>query len=109
MRRREFITLLGGAAAAWPLSSSAQQLKRRIGAVIARLENDPVGQAEIAALFDNLRQLGWTAGVGGNIQVDYRWTGSDLERIRAGVAEIVCPKLSGVTGSLSPGNAFAKS
>jgi putative ABC transport system substrate-binding protein len=89
MRRREFITLLGGAAAAWPLSSSAQQLKRRIGVVIARAENDPVGQAEIAALFDNLRQLGWTVGVGCNIQVDYRFPGSDIERIRADVAEIV--------------------
>jgi putative ABC transport system substrate-binding protein len=88
-RREVLVTLLGGAAAAWPLSSSAQQLKRRIGVVIARAENDPVGQAEIAALFDNLRQLGWTAGVGGNIQVDYRWPGSDPERIRAGVAEIV--------------------
>jgi putative ABC transport system substrate-binding protein len=50
---------------------------RRIGVVIARLENDLVGQAEVAALFDNLRQLGWT--VGGNIQVDYRWPGSDIE------------------------------
>jgi ABC-type uncharacterized transport system substrate-binding protein len=86
--RRETIALLGGAVV-WPFAARAQQLKRRIGAVIARLENDPVGQAEIAALFDNLRQLGWTVGVGGNIQVDYRWPGSDVERIRADVAEIV--------------------
>src|SRR5262249_57585148 len=90
MNRREFITLLGGAAA-WPFAARAQQpaRMRRIGVVIARLENDPVGQAEVAALFDNLRQLGWTAGAGGNIQVDYRWPGSDTERIRADVAEIV--------------------
>jgi putative ABC transport system substrate-binding protein len=67
----------------------AQQLKRRIGVVIARLENDPVGQAEVAALFDNLRKHGWTAGVGGNVQVDYRWPGSDIDRIRADAAEIV--------------------
>ena len=82
MRRREFITLLGGTAA-WPLAAHAQQpdRMRRIGVVIARLENDPVGQAEVAALFDNLRQLGWTAGAGGNIQVDYRWPGSDTERM----------------------------
>src|SRR5262249_60513125 len=90
MNRREFITLLGGAAA-WPFAARAQQggRMRRIGAVVARLENDPVGQAEVAALFDNLRQLGWTVGAGGNIQVDYRWPGSDTERIRADVAEIV--------------------
>jgi putative ABC transport system substrate-binding protein len=88
IRRREFIVTLGGAAA-WPLAARAQQSKRRIGVVIARLENDPVAQAEIAALFDNLRQLGWAEGAGGNIQVDYRFPGSDIERIRADVAEIV--------------------
>src|SRR6266436_1796783 len=89
MRRRDFIKIIPGLAAACPLLARAQQFKRRIGVVIARFENDPVGQAEIAALFDNLRQLGWTVGVGGNIQVDYRWPGSDIERIRADVAEIV--------------------
>jgi putative ABC transport system substrate-binding protein len=88
VKRREFITLLGGAAT-WPLTARGQQLKRRIGVVIARLESDPVAQAEIAALFDNLRHLGWTVAAGGNIQVDYRWPGSDIERIRADVAEIV--------------------
>ncbi len=89
MRRRDFIKIIPGLAAACPLLARAQQFKRRIGVVIARLENDPVGQAEIAALFDNLRQLGWTVGAGGNSQVDYRWPGSDIERIRADVAEIV--------------------
>src|SRR5262249_7800447 len=91
VKRRKFISLLGGAAAAWPLAARAQQggRMRRIGVVVARLENDPVGQAEVAALFENLRQLGWTVGAGGNIQVDYRWPGSDTERIRADVAEIV--------------------
>ena len=73
MRRRDFIKIIPGLAAAYPLLARAQQSKRRIGVVIARLENDPVAQAEIAALFDNLRQLGWTAGTGGNIQVDYRF------------------------------------
>jgi len=89
MRRRDFIKIIPGLAAACPLLARAQQFQRRIGVVIARLENDPVGQAEIAALFDNLRQLGWTVGAGGNSQVDYRWPGSDIERIRADVAEIV--------------------
>jgi putative ABC transport system substrate-binding protein len=89
MRRRDFVKIIPGLAAAYPLLARAQQSKRRIGVVIARLENDPVAQAEIAALFDNLRQLGWTAGAGGNIQVDYRFPGSDIERIRADVAAIV--------------------
>jgi putative ABC transport system substrate-binding protein len=89
MRRRDFIKIIPGLAAAYPLLARAQQSKRRIGVVIARLENDPVAQAEIAALFDNLRQLGWTAGAGGNIQVDYRSPGSNIERIRADIAEIV--------------------
>jgi putative tryptophan/tyrosine transport system substrate-binding protein len=89
MRRRDFIKIILGLAAACPLLARAQQSERRIGVVIARLENDPVAKAEIAALFDNLRQLGWTAGAGGNIQVDYRFPGSDIERIRADVAELV--------------------
>src|SRR5262245_1653769 len=89
-KRREVLALLGGAAT-WPLAARSQQPERtrRIGVVIARLENDPVAQAEVAALFDNLRQLGWTVGAGGNIEVDFRWPGSDIERIRADVAEIV--------------------
>jgi putative tryptophan/tyrosine transport system substrate-binding protein len=89
MRRRDFIKIIPGLAAACPLLARAQQFKRRIGVVIARLENDPVAQAEVAAFFDNLRQLGWTVGAGGNIQVDYRFPGSDIERIPADVAEIV--------------------
>jgi putative tryptophan/tyrosine transport system substrate-binding protein len=89
MRRRDFIKIISGLAAACPLLARAQQLKRRIGVVIGRLENDPVAHAEVAALFDNLRQLGWTVDAGGNIQVEYRFPGSDIERIRADVAEIV--------------------
>ena len=62
MRRREFITLLGSAAAAWPLAAGAQQLKRRIGVLMSLVENDPEGQARIRALLDGLQQLGWTDG-----------------------------------------------
>jgi putative ABC transport system substrate-binding protein len=104
MRRRDFIKIIPGLAAACPLLARAQQLKRRIGVVIARAENDPVAQAEIAALFDNLRQLGWTVGAGGNIQVDYRWPGSDIERIRADVAEIVGLQPDVIVAHSSPVN-----
>lgn len=89
MRRRDFIKIIPGLAAACPLLARAQQLKRHIGVVVGRLENDPVGQAELAALFDSLRQLGWTVDAGGNIQVDYRFPGTNIDQIRADVAEIV--------------------
>jgi putative ABC transport system substrate-binding protein len=63
MRRREFITLLGGAAAVWPLTASAQQTDRvrRLG-VLMGLENGPLGQVYLTALLDGLRELGWTDG-----------------------------------------------
>ena len=59
MRRRDFIKAIVASATAWPLTAHAQQSNRprRMGVVIARLENDPVAKAEIAALFDNLQQL----------------------------------------------------
>ena len=64
MRRREFITFLGGAAAAWPLAASAQQAggTRRIGVLMAYPESDPEGQALVAAFRGGLRKLGWTDG-----------------------------------------------
>jgi putative ABC transport system substrate-binding protein len=64
MRRREFITLLGGAAAAWPLAARAQQTERmrRIGVLMGHLESDSKAQAHIAAFRDGLHKLGWTEG-----------------------------------------------
>jgi putative ABC transport system substrate-binding protein len=63
-RRREFITLLGGAAAAWPLVARAQQTDRvrRIGALLSTAMDDPEGQARIAAFLQGLQQLGWADG-----------------------------------------------
>jgi putative ABC transport system substrate-binding protein len=77
MRRREFITLLGGAAA-WPLAARAQQPGpvRRIGVYIATAADDPEGQARNAALLQGLQQLGWT--VGQNVRIDYRWGAGDF-------------------------------
>jgi putative ABC transport system substrate-binding protein len=70
MRRREFITLVGGAAATWPLAARAQQ-SRRIGVLINYVEDDPEGAARLAALRERLSALGWTDG--GNVQIEARW------------------------------------
>jgi putative tryptophan/tyrosine transport system substrate-binding protein len=88
VRRREFITLLGGAAVLWPLAARAQQAggMRRIGALMG-VADDREGQARIAALKQGLRELGWTDGR--NIQIETRFGGADPNRIRAHAAELV--------------------
>ena len=88
MRRREFITLLGGTAA-WPLGAHAQQPERmrRIGVLQNLAAEDAEGQVRLTAFGQGLQQLGWT--VGRNVRIDYRWSLGDAERIRKGVADIV--------------------
>ena len=73
MRRREFIALLGGSAAAWPLAAHAQQAGRmwRIGLLMLVAEIDPQAQAELTAFATELRHLGWIQGQ--NIRIDQRW------------------------------------
>jgi putative tryptophan/tyrosine transport system substrate-binding protein len=87
--RREFITLLGGAAAAWPLAADAQQSERmrRIGALMYLAADDPDSPALVAAFARGLQELGWIEGR--NIQIDYRWGGGDLDRVRRYAAELV--------------------
>jgi putative tryptophan/tyrosine transport system substrate-binding protein len=87
MRRRDLITLLGGAAAAWPLAARAQQPERmrRIGVLVPQDQDSPVAQARVAALLQELRQLGWT---GRNVRVDIHWAGTDAENIRKHAAEL---------------------
>jgi putative tryptophan/tyrosine transport system substrate-binding protein len=72
MKRREFITLLGGAAAAWPLSVRAQQRDqmRRVGVLMNSAATDPTYQSYLAAFVQALRQLGWTEGQ--NLRIDIR-------------------------------------
>jgi putative ABC transport system substrate-binding protein len=89
MRRREFITLLGGAAAAWPLAARAQQRERvrRIGVLMNLTPTDAQGQARLAALLQGLQEAGWA--VGRNVRVDLRWGGGDAESFRKLAAELV--------------------
>jgi putative ABC transport system substrate-binding protein len=87
MKRRQFITLLGGAAA-WPFAARAQTDKaRRIGVLMGLAESDPEGQSRIAAFRRTLQERGWTEG--GNIRVDYRWAAGDIERTRTLATELV--------------------
>jgi putative ABC transport system substrate-binding protein len=89
MRRREFITLLGGAAAAWPLAARAQQGERmrRIGALTPLAADDPQSQSRMTAFVRGLQQLGWTDGR--NVRIDTRWSAADADRIRRNAAELV--------------------
>src|SRR5262245_59356920 len=101
MKRRHFITLLGGAAATWPLVAGAQQpdRMRRIGVLLNLTSDDPEAPARVAALAQGLGELGWT--VGRNVMIDYRWGAGDAERIRRFAAELVAlaPQVILVTSS----------
>jgi putative ABC transport system substrate-binding protein len=89
IRRRDFITLLGGAAAAWPLAARAQQdtRVRRIGVLISGVENDPEQKSRLSAFMQALAHLGWTDGR--NTRMDVRWGGGDINRIEALAHELV--------------------
>src|SRR6516165_6248773 len=88
MRRRNFISLVGGAAA-WPFAARAQQRERvrRVGVLMNLAADDPVSQAYMNALVQGLHQFGWTDGL--NLHVDTRWAGSDPERFRKYAEELV--------------------
>jgi putative tryptophan/tyrosine transport system substrate-binding protein len=88
MRRREFITLLGSAATAWPLAARAQQRERmrRIGMLANLAENDPAGRSFSAAFLQGLQQFGWIEGR--NVQIEYRFALADAERTRKYASEL---------------------
>jgi putative ABC transport system substrate-binding protein len=90
VKRRDFITLLSGAAAAWPLAAQAQQpdLMRWIGVLMAFAENDPEGKVRVAVFERALQELGWTSGR--NIRIEYRWApAGDVEQTRAAAAGLL--------------------
>jgi len=89
MRRREFITLLGGTAAAWPLSARAQQPDgvKRIGVLMPFAATDPATKRHLAAFVRVLQELGWTEGR--NLQIDYRWAAGDAKRMEVLAKELV--------------------
>ena len=89
MRRRDFITLLGSAVAAWPLAAHAQPSERvrRIGALLGYPEHDPETQPLIQAFRDGLAALGWVEGR--NLRIEYRFAAANAELVEAYAKELV--------------------
>jgi putative ABC transport system substrate-binding protein len=102
MMRRAFITLLGGAAAAWPLAARAQQGERmrRIGVLQPLAVDDPEALGRVTAFAQGLQQFGWTDGR--NAQIEYRWGAGDLDRFRRYAAELVALAPDVILASSSP-------
>jgi putative ABC transport system substrate-binding protein len=105
MRRREFITLIGGTAFARPLAAHAQQFDRvrRIGVLIALGEDDPQGQQQAQTLLQNLQELGWKRGT--NLEVDLRWGGTNRERIQMMAKELVAEQPDVIQVTTTPATA----
>src|SRR5437870_2705857 len=108
LKRREFITLLGGAAATWPLAARTQQPEqvRRIGVLSASDISDPEAQANAAAARQGLQELGWTDGR--NVRIDYRWAGGDKDRMRALAKELVALQPNVILARSTPATAALK-
>ena len=101
MRRRDFIKVIGGGAAAWPLRARAQQSgsMRRIGVLMNFAADDAVAQARVTAFMQVLQRLGWTNGR--NVQIDIRWSAGDPERNRRYAAELVALTPDAILASTS--------
>jgi ABC-type uncharacterized transport system substrate-binding protein len=101
MKRREFITLLGGAAVGWPPAARAQPTdqKRRVGVLMHMSENHAEGQARLAAFREGLQELGWIDGR--NLRLEVRWSVGDVERIRRFAAELVALRADVIFASAS--------
>src|SRR5262245_22068553 len=103
MKRRNFISLLGGAAAGWPLAAKAQQPERlrRIGVLMNRAADNPEGQDRLAAFHQGLQELGW--GIGRNVRIDTRWSKDNADRSTKYAAELVAlaPDIILASGTLA--------
>ena len=101
MKRREFITLLGGAAVAWPLAARAQQLDRvrRIGVLMGNAESDPQAQSEITAFRQGLQKLGWT---GRNVRIAYRYGDGEVNRMQTFAKELIALQPDAVLAVTTP-------
>lgn len=102
MRRREFINLLVGAAATWPLAARAQQPDRirRIGVLQAVGANDPEGSIRMAGFLQTLQQLGWAEGR--NLRIDIRWAAGEAELYRRYAAELIALSPDVILATASP-------
>ena len=105
MRRREFITLLGGTAATWPLAARAQQTERmrRIGVLTFSAESDQEGQSSVAAFREELAKLGWVEGR--NSQIEIRWAAADVEVMKRFAKELVALQPDLILTSSTPATA----
>jgi putative tryptophan/tyrosine transport system substrate-binding protein len=102
LRRREFITLLGGAAAAWPLAARAQPSDRMrlIGVLMAYAESDSTAQSWLAAFRAALAKLGWTEG--SNLRIELRWSAADVDRMKTLAKELVDLRPNAIFGVTTP-------
>jgi putative ABC transport system substrate-binding protein len=102
MKRREFITLLGGAAVTWPAVARAQQSDqmRRIGVLMGYAENDLEAKAWITGFVEELQKLGWIEG--SNVRIEYRWATGSVERLRSYAAELLSLKSDVILAGSTP-------
>jgi putative ABC transport system substrate-binding protein len=102
MRRREFITVLGGVAVVWPLAARAQQpdRMRRIGVLLPYAESDHEAQSWFAAFREALRNIGWTEG--SNLRIEVRWSARDAGRMRTLAKELVDLRPDAIFGVTTP-------
>jgi ABC-type uncharacterized transport system substrate-binding protein len=107
MKRRAFITLLGGAAVAWPLGARAQQGERmrRVGVLMGYAENDPEAQAWIRALLQGLKEHGWIDG--STVRFDYRWATGNLEPMGSYAADLMALSPDVIVAAATPALAAA--
>src|SRR5260370_34263887 len=105
LRRRDFITLLGGAAVGWPLAARAQQPDRMrlIGVLMAYAESDSTAQSWLAAFRAALAKLGWTEG--SNLRIELRWSGADADRMRTLAKELIDLRPDAIFGVTTPATA----